>query len=283
MPSTVLQEGRIATIVGIVRRPYPTATDRRFAVVARSAADVAIGPPNRDGSSAASATTGATGRGSAGRRAGAAASRSTSAGPAGAPEVAAPLDVDLGLLADHVGAIVRVGGLVSAVEPDGLVVDDGTAEGRIALTGEAGAYLPLLEPDDALNAVGRVVLREGRPIVEVSDPAGLLRVGNLGEPVSLEPSASVADRAAGAPEAGPAEPALAADDAAAARQTSLSVAAGGGTTELPMPGGLVVLAVVLALAVALATVRRRRLEQDLGRRVAARLAAFRRPERGAAR
>ena len=32
-----LVEGRIATVVGIARRPFPTATDRRFAILPRSA------------------------------------------------------------------------------------------------------------------------------------------------------------------------------------------------------------------------------------------------------
>ncbi len=41
--SSALKEGRTATIVGIVRRPYPSASDRRFAIVPRSARDLTIG------------------------------------------------------------------------------------------------------------------------------------------------------------------------------------------------------------------------------------------------
>ena len=65
-------------------------------------------------------------------------------------------DVDLVALADHVGQTVRVGGLVAELAPDGFRLDDGTAIGRIVLTGEAADYLPLIDPGDALNATGRV-------------------------------------------------------------------------------------------------------------------------------
>ena len=35
IPSTALIEGRQATVTGIVKRAYPTATDQRFSVVPR--------------------------------------------------------------------------------------------------------------------------------------------------------------------------------------------------------------------------------------------------------
>ena len=41
--STDLVEGRSASITGIVKRPYPTATDRRFAIVPRQRADLVLG------------------------------------------------------------------------------------------------------------------------------------------------------------------------------------------------------------------------------------------------
>ena len=44
LASTALVEGRSATIVGIAKRPYPTATDHRFGLVPRTAADLAVGP-----------------------------------------------------------------------------------------------------------------------------------------------------------------------------------------------------------------------------------------------
>ncbi len=42
--ASTVEEGRPATVTGIVKRPYPTATDQRFAVVPRSARDLALGP-----------------------------------------------------------------------------------------------------------------------------------------------------------------------------------------------------------------------------------------------
>ena len=41
--STDLAVGRAATVIGIVKRPYPTATDRRFAIVPRQRADIVLG------------------------------------------------------------------------------------------------------------------------------------------------------------------------------------------------------------------------------------------------
>ncbi len=40
--STALVEGRVATVTGIVRRPYPNASDRRFAITPRSPEDVTV-------------------------------------------------------------------------------------------------------------------------------------------------------------------------------------------------------------------------------------------------
>ena len=69
--------------------------------------------------------------------------------------------VDLATLDDHVGAIVRVGGLVVAKTADGFTLDDGTAIGRVQLGGEAAAFLGLIETGDALGIVGRVSVAAG--------------------------------------------------------------------------------------------------------------------------
>ena len=42
IPSTALEKGRTVTVVGIARRPFPSASDRRFAVTPRFAADVRV-------------------------------------------------------------------------------------------------------------------------------------------------------------------------------------------------------------------------------------------------
>jgi len=167
--STALVEGRPATIIGIVRRPYPSATDRRFQVIPRGPSDVALGP--------ASGTT----DGPDGRPASGSSTRPPHAGDA----TTAPTDVDLATLAEHVGELVRVGGLVVEPTADGFTLDDATAIATVVLRGEAAAYLGLLEPGDALNAIGVVERRGDGFVVAVDAPSGLIRVGDLGQEILL--------------------------------------------------------------------------------------------------
>ena len=163
-------EGRRATVVGIVRRPYPGASDRRWSVVPRGPADVDLGGTAASG-----------GSGTAGGSGGSSGSGSATGGTGVGAAVDGPTvpDVDLVTLADHVGQTVRVGGLVAELAPDGFRLDDGTAIGRVVLTGEAADYLPLIDPGDALNATGRVEVDGEEPRVVVTDAAGLVRVGDL--------------------------------------------------------------------------------------------------------
>ncbi len=181
-----------------------------------------------------------------------------------------------------------MGGLVATVEPDAVILDDGTARGRIVLSRDAAVYLPLLAPGDALNAVGRVVVSAGRPALEVSDPAGLVRLGDLGEPRPVastdraggpESAASEVDvlGTAAAPGASAADPIPA--QAGGLRASGIDLAADGRST-----GTLVaVLGVVSAAALALGGVRRVRIRRRLGARLARRLATFVAAERGAVR
>jgi hypothetical protein len=143
IPSTALVEGRDATLTGIVRRPFPTATDRRFAITPRFPADIRTaaggGQPTDDGhpdGSAGAPGAGATGDGTNG-----------SAAPSGA------VDADLADLAAFTGQLVRVGGLVVDLTPDGFTLDDGTAVGAWFSSAPLDG-LGLIEPDDALNAIG---------------------------------------------------------------------------------------------------------------------------------
>jgi hypothetical protein len=55
--STTLVEGRAVTVAGIVRRPYPTATDRRWSIVPRGPWDLAVGPAAGGGRADGSGTT----------------------------------------------------------------------------------------------------------------------------------------------------------------------------------------------------------------------------------
>jgi hypothetical protein len=87
-------------------------------------------------------------------------------------------DVDLARLGDHLGQVVRVGGLVAAIEADGVDLEDGTATVRLIFAGETANLIALLGPGDALNAVGTPE-RRGEVVLVVEDPAGLVLAGNL--------------------------------------------------------------------------------------------------------
>jgi hypothetical protein len=80
---------------------------------------------------------------------------------------------------------------VVARTADGFTIDDGTAIGRVALRGEAAAFLELIEAGDALGVVGRVEPgTNGELVVVATDPAGLVRLGSLGEIVPLAAGAA---------------------------------------------------------------------------------------------
>jgi hypothetical protein len=165
-------------------------------------------------------------------------------------------DVDLATLSDHVGRVVRIGGLVAELAPDGFLLDDGTATGRVVLAADAAVYLPLVEPGDALNATGRVE-RSGdelRIVVDTGD--GLVLVG---DPTAPDPQPAVA------------EPAAKPGDAA----QGVSRLAGGllGPVE-PGAAGLVSVALLSALSLAVTMLRRRRARRLLAARVGSRLAAI---------
>ncbi|MBA2300572.1 MAG: hypothetical protein H0W22_07340, partial [Chloroflexi bacterium] len=97
-------------------------------------------------------------------------------GLAGAAATAAATpDADLADLGSIVGMTVRVGGLVVDVRPDGFVLDDGTAHAPVVLRDEATDWIPLIEPDDAINVIGRVErLDDGALGVVATDPAGIV-------------------------------------------------------------------------------------------------------------
>jgi hypothetical protein len=237
IPASALTEGRPATVVGIVRRPYPTATDRRFGVVPRGPSDVAVGPAGGEASPLAG-------------RSGVDGGAPGSTGPA-------VVDADLADLARHVGARVRVGGLVVELTDDGFVLDDGTATGRVVLEAGAAEYGSLIEPGDAVNVVGTVRrLASGGFGVVVAEPAGLVPVGDLGEP-PIDAAGAVLGPTPGPSFGDP-------------RVADL----GGSPASLPLlPLGIVVLGSAVSALLPLA--RWHRARSRLGRRIAARLAAIR--------
>ena len=238
IPVDSLVEGRRATVTGIVRRPYPNAADRRFAIVPRGSFDIALGGP------VTAASTAGSGGGGPARGA---------SGPA--TTAAATLDVDLRALAASVGRTVRVGGLVVEQTSDGATIDDGTAVGRIVLAGPAADLIPLLEPGDAVNATGRVERRGKDVVVAVSDPAGLARIGDA--TATPEPSAE--------PSAGP--------SAATRREASVAGTRDAGRLGMPGTAGIASLVLVSAASAAVTLLRRRRTRRRLFAAVAARLSS----------
>jgi hypothetical protein len=188
--ATIVKGGRI-TATGIVKRPHPSATDRRYTVVPRSSADVHVAAP-----AARPGASGASGGGAAPRSSGAAPGRTGgprllgSAGTSPQPETAAILDIELAGLGDAIGRAVRVGGLVVEVRERAIVVDDGSAQGLVIVHDPASQILGVLQPGDALNATGTVVA-DPELAVSVLDPAGLVPVSAI-RPVEAadEPAAS---------------------------------------------------------------------------------------------
>jgi DNA/RNA endonuclease YhcR with UshA esterase domain len=169
IPSTAVLAGRKVTITGIVKRPYPTASDRRFAVLPRNGSDVSIGPA---GDGAPTGTLDTTAKALGGATAATAAADITP-------------DTDLATLLEHVGSKVRVGGLIAAVAGDGFDLDDGTALAHVVLRDDMVALLPHLRAGEAIAATGTVELLDGAPVVVVGDEGTLVRVGSLGQALPI--------------------------------------------------------------------------------------------------
>jgi cytochrome c-type biogenesis protein CcmE len=251
IPSTAIVEGRPVTVVGIVRRPYPTATDRRFAVLPRDGRDLALGP---GGSGAASSGGGSGGTGVPAGEPVAVAGASPTPG-----SVDITPDTDLAALADRVGERVRVGGLITSLADEGFGLDDGTAIAQVELRGAMTELRPHLRIGQAVAATGVVELADGKAIVVVDDDGALFRVGSLGQavPVTGSPMPSVS-----APPLG-----------------SESIAAGAtGLVPDLAPTSLVTLAGLAALSIAATLIRRRLVQRRLRAVLVARLAGLRERE-----
>ncbi len=257
IPASAIVEGRTATIVGIVRRPYPSATDRRFAILPRSARDVTIGGPIDD---AGAGTTG----GKPGTQRGGPAGSSSGAAAGGATGLAAAAtDIDLVAIDEHVGQTVRVGGLVAGLETDGFRLDDGTAVARVVLRGAALDGLTDLSADDALSAIGRVERGSGvdadATVIVVDDPAGIVRVGDL----VADGGGSVAPSATGS------DPATA--DLGSALGTGDTPIAAGVSDPFAPELGITGIVLVALASLGVTILRRERSRRRLAARIAARL------------
>ncbi len=186
--STDLTQGRAATVTGIVKRPYPTATDRRFALVPRQRSDIVLGKVASSPAAAAS-TAGSAGTPAPGASGGTSGNGGNGGSGAGGTSAATAIDIDLRDLAAHVGERVRVGGLVTSVQADGVRLDDGTSEALLVLDGDAADLLGMLQVGDALNATGTPDQRDG-PVLVVAGAADIELVGDLGGADPSETAAS---------------------------------------------------------------------------------------------
>ncbi len=186
-----IREGQAGSIVGIVRRAYPSAKDRRFAVLPRSRADLDLGaaaskPAQAAGASHGTSSGGGSGGGSAPGSAGG------SAGPGTADDGTTATTIEAAELSANVGRFVRIGGLVVQVTaPQGqggvsiVVLEDGSGTATLRLAAGAAAIGIMLRPDDLIEARGTVEVDGAGWVIVVDDPADLVVAGQA---VALDPS-----------------------------------------------------------------------------------------------
>ena len=179
----------------------------------------------------------------------------------------APVDVDFSALSSRVGWNVRVGGLVVGVTGDQVTIDDGTTIGLVSVEGSAQVQLPALRPGVAVNIVGMVRSDPDLAVV-VSDPAGILPIGDAGAVAASSVPLAVLTAvlpAVVAPPLGPLGPGS--DDLAAAEHSvDPAGGAGDGTDSRSTPAGsaradlrTVALALLLVIGAGVVIVKRRRI------------------------
>ena len=279
IPTSRLVEGATATITGIVRRPYPTATDRRFAIVPRMPADVTVGAAASSGGSATivggSGSSGSGGSTSSGGGRSTGTGTGTSGGGPGASTTPAEetVSVDIGALSDYHGQRVRIAGLVAERTADRLRIDDGTGRVWVAVGGPALDVIGDVRVGDALEIVGTVDVDPSGERLRVTDPSDIVLASTL----VGSPTADRGDAASPAPEPSPiaGEPS-APDRVAAGPIPAAPVGERDGTAMLV---GLVVV-LVLCSGAGLVGVRRTVARRRLARRIADRLERFGGPHGG---
>jgi hypothetical protein len=143
------------------------------------------------------------------------------------------------------------------------------------LAGAALDRLPLIEPEDALNAIGRVEARPDGPVVVVDQPGGIIQagdpvaVGATGPETSTDPASTSAEpSAAAAPEADPG--------------IRFAALGGGSWPAPPEVAGLGTLLAISAVSLVVTLLRREQSRRRLATRIAGRLATFATPSTPAA-
>jgi DNA/RNA endonuclease YhcR with UshA esterase domain len=262
-----IREGQVGAIVGIVRRAYPSATDRRFAVLPRTRTDLDLSAGTKPGQAAGASHPASSGRasGSTGDPGSMGGSTSTADTDSGTT----PTTIEAAELSANVGRFVRIGGLVVRVATHDvqgagstLVIDDGSGMATLRFVSDAAAIGATLQPGDLIEVGGRVETDEAGWVIVVDDPADVVVAGQAAaaSPSPGPGGASVgdADGAADAVEAG-APPGGAQPEATT--MTPLMGAAGAGA----------VVAMILATAAAGARWRRWRAERLASREATVRL------------
>jgi hypothetical protein len=145
----LIEPGRTARVIGIVKRAHPSASDQRFAIAPRSSDDLQLGEASMLGSDDSAVQPGDAGdlRGVGGED--------------GRDALASARPATLASLGDLVDVRVRVGGRLADQQGRRLVLDDGTAAATIVLARGAAVYEPDLHIGEVLNVTGRVRQRPG--------------------------------------------------------------------------------------------------------------------------
>lgn len=217
IPSSALVEGRQATITGIVKRAYPTASDQRFALVPRTTADIVIGAAPGPSPTAAQASPGRTGTtGSTGNLASDTppAGRSPSLdGDSPLPGGSAPASGDAAVdggeavpttieaLPNLIGQRVRIGGRVTTADGSLASISDGTGETSVRFVSEVDAAAVALVPDELVNVIGWDAEQDvGGTEVVVTTAADVSRAPAFGDS-GVDPSQYASDLATATPAA----------------------------------------------------------------------------------
>ncbi len=179
IPSTAVAEGRSATITGIVKRAYPTASDQRFVLVPRGPADIQLG---RDPALAVPDP----------------ADVDASQPPDGPSDIDssqtrdAVLDTALDGLTGLVGRHVRVSGAIRSVDRSLLTIDDGSASANVRLLDEQATFLPPLVLGEVINVTGVVAERDVGGWEVLARSEALVRASSLSLPTTGPQLANVA-------------------------------------------------------------------------------------------
>jgi hypothetical protein len=181
-----LEEGRNATITGIVKRAHPSATDQRFGIAPRDPRDIRLGPAPRGETT--------TGPGAAEEEPDG--SGSTPDDPSD-PSDRAPRydDVAIGTplkgVPRLVGRRVRVAGALRVIDTPLLTLDDGSGRGLVRLSGFAPTFDPPLHLGEVINVTGTVATRDVGGWEIVASAEGVMRASRLTVAGALlSPSAS---------------------------------------------------------------------------------------------